>query len=313
MVTIKSRGVTKKEVEAAQRKFRKERCAAYKRVFREETYVRNNSDALGRIQLRIDQCRLCGCTNPERHNKYTTMCVDCGKLYARYLKHGTKDSVTAGKQLLSRCSGNAAPDTITLITKIQKQLQEVEVMKDTSKVCKQCGRMLPIDEYRKYAARGKGIYDTSTGYHTVCRECENFNQTVNNAYRKPSEERTPKQVDLLQKAEELYKVLHSRGLEPKGRFAADVLGINKSVDTQSSTDRYLEMVLAGTDECDPLLTEGQRLLNIELTEEPDVYQEMVDAWRECLIGPEGRVSSEYLELFNRVAERIDKYEDEYTW
>ena len=65
--------------------------------------------------------------------------------------------------------------------------------------------------------RGKGLYNTTVGYHTVCKECENFNQTVTVAYN--SEARTPKQVALLEQAKVLYETLHARGLPaPKGRL-----------------------------------------------------------------------------------------------
>lgn len=109
-----------------------------------------------------------------------------------------------------------------------------------TKACVQCGRILPISSYRPYKPRGKGIYNTTVGYHTVCKECENFNQTVTVAYN--SKARTPKQVALLEQAKVLYETLHARGLAPKGRYAADVLGLTKEV-KKTSVDRYLAEVM----------------------------------------------------------------------
>lgn len=185
------------------------------------------------------------------------------------------------------------------------------------KVCKQCGRMLRIDAYRKYVSRSKGKYETTTGHHTVCRECENFNQQVNNAYSRPAEMRSNAQELLLDKAKHLYEELHRRGLEPKGRYAAEVLGLNNKTGKFGAADNYIASVLncnsgvVGKDK--DLQEQGQELLEMELTQEPEVYQGLVDKWREQLVGPDGRVSAEYLDLFNAVAERIDTYEDNYTW
>ena len=187
------------------------------------------------------------------------------------------------------------------------------------KVCKQCGRMLRIDAYRKYVSRSKGKYETTTGHHTVCRECENFNQQVNNAYSKPAEMRSNAQELLLDKAKHLYEELHRRGLEPKGRYAVEVLGLNNKTGKLGAADSYIASVLNGNSgrggkgKDKDLQERGHELLEMELTQEPEVYQDLVDTWREEIVGPDGRVSAEYLDLFNAVAERIDTYEDNYTW
>lgn len=101
--------------------------------------------------------------------------------------------------------------------------------------------MLPISSYRPYKPRGKGIYNTTVGHHTVCKECENFNQAVTVAYN--SKARTPKQVALLEQAKVLYETLHARGLAPKGRYAADVLGLTKEA-KKTSVDKYLAEVVS---------------------------------------------------------------------
>lgn len=279
----------------------------------------HTSDAFG-VQ-KIDECRICKKMNVDAHKKYRTMCVECGKLYARYLKKGSKDSLTAGKRLVDRCSAHPNMETEHLIEQIKKQIKEASISMNEQKVCKQCGRNLCVDAYRKYVSRSKGIYNTTTSYHTVCKECENFNQQVNNAYTKPIEIRTPKQVELLSKAKILYEELHRRGLEPKGRYAAYVLGINIDKSTGSRTDNYFESIMNQSDivkesvqaNSDEVMNKGNELLSIELTEEPDVYQAMVDEWHDTIKGTDGRVKPEYLEIFNKVAERIDEYEDNYTW
>jgi hypothetical protein len=64
---------------------------------------------------------------------------------------------------------------------------------------------------------------------------------------------------------------------------------------------------------DPFLLEYDKLLNIEMTEEPDVYQDMLEALRERTAGPDGRVKPDYKEKFEAVATRFDDYEDNYEW
>lgn len=284
--------------------------------FLRQDRARHVIDAFG--VPRIDECRICKAAYVDGHRKYTTMCTECGKLYARYVKKSSKDSLTAGKKLVDRCKAPISEETRAMIEQIKKQ--EVNAIMCKQKVCRQCGRDLPVDAYRKYVSRGKGIYDTSTGYHTVCKECENFNQQVNNAYRKPVEARTQAQINLLCKAKTLYEALQRRGLEPKGRYAADVLGLTIGRDAVSSTDSYLASLLAEPvqevptqEQADEYLCRGNELLSMELTEEPDVYQDMVDSWRDSITGNNGKVKPEYIELFNKVAERIDTYEDNYTW
>lgn len=297
------------------RKTKAEREASFAR----QKHSLHRADAFGVI--RVDECRICKVNYGIAHAKYSTMCVDCGKLYARYLKTDTKDSFTAGKKLLSRCAPGVSLETEDLMAKIKKQLKEANNMQE-SKVCKQCGRRLNIDAFRKYVPRGAGIYDTTVGRHTVCKECENFNQLVNTAYRKPVDKRTQKQNELLEKAKEFYEELHRRGLEPKGRYAADVLGISNE-SKPDATDSYFASVLGCSideamedmqeDKPKTLAEQGQELLEMNLVYEPDVYQRLVDEWREKIVGADGRVKAEYLGLFNAVAERVDEYEDNYTW
>ena len=106
-----------------------------------------------------------------------------------------------------------------------------------------------------------------------------------------------------------------KGLEPKGRYATDILG---GINTNSSSDSIedartfmnsiLNPVANGT-----LVDEYNKLLKLDLTEEPDVYQAMLDELRERSVGADGRVRPEYKEIFTKTAERIDAYEDNYSW
>lgn len=196
-----------------------------------------------------------------------------------------------------------------------------------TKQCKQCGRTLTLPNFRRYYPRGAAAQKareadsqkareagTKVGYNTVCKECEAFNAKVNRIYK--SDKRTQEQQKLLDEASVFYKTLASRGLEPKGRYAADVLSGSTGIITKDSIQEarnFMDSVLTPTTPTDALVAEGQELLELDLVYEPDVYQRLVDEWREKLVGSDGRVKAEYLELFNAVAERIDEYEDNYTW
>lgn len=64
---------------------------------------------------------------------------------------------------------------------------------------------------------------------------------------------------------------------------------------------------------DAVMREYDRLLALELTEEPDVYQDLLDEVREQSLGADGRVTDKYREKFEAVATRFDEYEDNYDW
>lgn len=191
------------------------------------------------------------------------------------------------------------------------------------RTCKQCGRSLALPNFRRYYPRGAAAQKQKeavlkVGYNTVCKECEAFNAKVNYIYK--SSKRTQEQQKLLDDAAVFYKELASRGLEPKGRYAAEVLvgtdfarhSTSHSNDSIKDARNFMNSILEPTVN-DALVDEYNKLLKLDLTEEPDVYQEMLDKLREQSVGTDGRVRPEYKEIFTKVAERIDEYEDNYTW
>ena len=91
------------------------------------------------------------------------------------------------------------------------------------KVCKQCGRSLDEESFRLYVYQSNLASESGTPRrNTVCKECENFNQRVNIAYR--SKSRSEYQQNLVDEATEIYKVLLDRGLEPIGALAKAIAG-----------------------------------------------------------------------------------------
>jgi hypothetical protein len=79
------------------------------------------------------------------------------------------------------------------------------------------------------------------------------------------------------------------------------------------TEKYKKKFDAVADNRDAVMMEYDRLLKIELVDEPDVYQEMLDKVREQSLGADGRVTEKYKKKFDAVATRFDEYEDNYEW
>ncbi len=177
------------------------------------------------------------------------------------------------------------------------------------KICKQCGKQLPEESFRPYYSRSAGLRKSVTGRNTICITCEKFNATVTRYWRAGA--KTDKERELLTQAAEYYKSLVDAGLQPIGAYAKHVLGIKS--DKTSNLDKALDVMKQQLSSEDTTLTAYQKLLNIELTEEPDVYQDMLLALLDKSVGLDGRVKPKYKEVFNEIARRFDDYEDSYVW
>lgn len=183
---------------------------------------------------------------------------------------------------------------------------------DNTKVCKQCGRLLHLTNYRSYYPRGAS--KAEVGRNTICRECESFNAKINRIYK--SANRTEYQQSLLDEAAAFYRTLAKRGLEPKGRYAADVLGNSIKVPSIKSVDDafdFMNNVLTTLNPTEAIVVAYNNLLSLDLTEEPDVYNSMLDDLEARSAGPDGRVKPEYRDIYMKVLERLNHYEDTYQW
>ena len=184
-----------------------------------------------------------------------------------------------------------------------------------TKQCKQCTSVFPDTEeyFRPYIPRGKGIRKTSVGRNTICKECEKLNNTSTRIWKKNN--RDPKEQLLLDKLVDYYKVLISKGGQPVGAYAKHIIE-----ELQPKQGRGAGVLNDLLDKVEVTIADGdldtleyQRLLCLDLTEEPDVYQEMLESLRERTAGPDGRVKPEYKDKFEAVATRFDEYEDNYEW
>ena len=184
-----------------------------------------------------------------------------------------------------------------------------------NKRCKQCMKILPdTDEYfRAYTPRGKGLRKSTVGRNTVCRDCENTNNVATRIWKKA--EKSPKEIDFLEKMSEYYKALVDNGGSPIGAYAKHILDGTASMpnSSTSSIDKVLARITEELSNRDAVLMEYDRLLTIELVDDPDVYQDLLDRVREQSVGADGRVTDKYLSKFEAVATRFDDYEDNYIW
>ena len=184
-----------------------------------------------------------------------------------------------------------------------------------NKICKQCVKVLPdTDEYfRPYTPRGKGIRKSTVGRNTVCRECERTNNVATRIWKQDN--KSPKELQFLETIATYYKTLVGSGGAPIGAYAKYVLNGEEAQSDSSVTsmDSILASVTGALQARDALMDEYNQLLVLELTSEPDEYQEMLEAVRAKSLLPNGKVKPEYIEIFNLVATRFDDYEDTYEW
>ena len=175
-------------------------------------------------------CNYCGKLNAEQHKHHKNRCVDCGKLYDRYRKARRRsvasEMILCGERMLQRGQTGAPGLRDTFykrisddLTALQKTIKEANNMAETHKTCKQCGRYLPIDEFRKYVPRGRGIYKTTQGRHTICKTCESISARASTALSKGDEA-------TISKLRDHYKILQDRGYEPATAPARRILGVD---------------------------------------------------------------------------------------
>lgn len=106
------------------------------------------------------------------------------------------------------------------------------------KVCKQCGRELPEDSFRKYAARGRGVYKTEQGRYTICKECEAISRRADYAMKKGD-------AVAIEKLREHYGMLMSKGHEPATAAAKRLMGMDVGTGPKGrNTAETLDSLLA---------------------------------------------------------------------
>jgi hypothetical protein len=183
----------------------------------------------------------------------------------------------------------------------------------TTKVCRQCGEIKPIEQFRKYYGGRKGTYNT-------CKFCEKINSREKYLSRKESSGTiTEAEQEELHKIHELWRHQMTLGLKPP-RFAK-----GKSTPISESLDdlvaKYAEQANAVKEVTnEDIPAELAKWLVEELTEEPEYYQEEIYEALRAKYRPQIRIDKDtmlpvyddtYRKVLQDISARFDEYEDSY--
>ena len=180
------------------------------------------------------------------------------------------------------------------------------------KECKQCGDSRPLNMFRKY-------YNGRTGRYNTCKVCERINSREK--YLTKKIEINEDEKNELEKIHTLWEYQRTLGLRPPERSSGKKTPIGEDLDGMlRKYDTRVADLLSSTD--GEVLEGPQELLQwltIELTEDPDyyqdvVYEELVEKFRPIIGVGEDHLpihDDTHRALLQRIATRFDDYEDGY--
>ncbi len=152
------------------------------------------------------------------------------------------------------------------------------------KTCKQCGRTLDDSYFRKTKPRGRGIYKTTQGSNTMCKDCESLNVRAHNALKK-IEAGIPVDTTVLKQH---YQRLSDAGHPPVTAAARRLMGLESATrgretnglllnnDLMEHIAKVRDRSYSSFDEADAM----HRQLESRLREAGmyDMENEMLEAW-----------------------------------
>lgn len=106
-----------------------------------------------------------------------------------------------------------------------------------TKICKQCGRELPLESFRKYAPRGRGVYKTEQGHYTICLECEAISRRADYAMKRGDEV-------AIDKLRNHYQALQDKGYPPATSAAKKLMGVRNEFKPGHRDTSSLDNLLA---------------------------------------------------------------------
>ena len=185
------------------------------------------------------------------------------------------------------------------------------------KRCKQCGRTLNIESFRKYPYRGEGKYNnTKQGHYTICYDCEAVERHATRLLKKQeNDELTPELTLQMQKVIAHYTTLTKRGLPPVTKNAKLIVGQPPTKSPFKVNINFVDN--NGQKQYTMLMDELTKLLEMEWTEDPDVYDKMIEDLKErALQDPNNlysKIRPEYSDVYNKLLDKWADYEDNYDW
>lgn len=179
-----------------------------------------------------------------------------------------------------------------------------------AKICKQCGELKPIEQYRKYYGGRKGTYKT-------CKLCEKINARAKYLKAKGDEISHDEEAEL-NKINKLYDAQRAAGLQPPS-IAERRTPLVDSIDDMIS--KYVHRT-EGVGEvlAKPAPAEIQMWLTCDLTEEPDYYLDEVYEELKAKYRPQLRIDTStlqpvyddtYKSVLEQVLSRFYGYEEKY--
>lgn len=180
-----------------------------------------------------------------------------------------------------------------------------------TKICKQCGELKPIDQFRKYYGGRKGTYKT-------CKLCEKINARCKYLRAKGDLNRSAAEHEELLKIYRLYEAQRAVGLQPPREQAGRNTPIVDSLDDMISV--YTSQLEKTHTKSVDAPAELQIWLRCELTEEPDyyldeVYEELKEKYRPLLCIDQAVMQPVYddthKETLDAILSRFYEYEDTY--
>jgi hypothetical protein len=190
-----------------------------------------------------------------------------------------------------------------------------------AKICKQCGELKPIEQYRKYYGGRKGHYNT-------CKLCEKINARAK-YLRSKGESMDYDEERELSKIEKLYEAQRAAGLQPPGKSerskpivdSLDDMIAKYSQTTSNIIPISAKAIVDGDVEIiKPVPADLQLWLKCDLNEDPDYYLDEVYEELKTKYRPQLRIDTAtmqpvyddtYKKVLDEVLDRFYAYEDAY--
>lgn len=185
-----------------------------------------------------------------------------------------------------------------------------------TQICKQCGEIKPVAQFRNYYNGRKGTYKT-------CKMCEKINSREK--YLRAKDAQSPdglsdKEQEELDKIHELYDAQRAAGLQPPCANTGSN-SLLSSLDSMIDKYKAMKSSAAPTGPSDVVApAELQKWLTEELTEAPEYYQDEIYEQLKEKYRPVLRIDQRtmmpvydttYAAVLEQIAERFDDYEDNY--
>lgn len=186
------------------------------------------------------------------------------------------------------------------------------MMTKSTKTCKQCGEIKPLEQFRKY-------YGGRTGRYTTCKLCERLNSREK--YLSSKESLSAQEADELAKIHLLWSHQRTLGLKPPRTSSGSAVPIASSLD--GMVERYAERAKAVVEAAPNLVEPAAELagwLIRKLDKQPEYYQDEVYPRLRELYMPQLYIDqatmlpvydTTYKAALDEIAKKFDDYEDNY--